>query len=209
MTSLTTSTAADGAEAPPPARPPGRAERAERPSTREQRQQGDVFDGLLRRKSEEQDGGAAEGGDETALPTVLTVLGGWLPAPPISAPTPVPTAMPAPAAAEGAEPPAPATFEAETTPHAGAAPEPAAGNDATAWQVTLNDPHGLAVELRVSRPAGCGAESAPWALTIGTGAKDVSLLAQHASRLNERLRTRAVALSHLRIESDDEPLHSD
>ncbi len=212
MTSLAPPPPTGDSGAPAAARPSGRAGPAAGRPGREQRQQGDQFDRLLRRKSE----------DSEALPDTqneggpvagLLALAGWLPGtpPPALATTsaPPPPALPSQGGAQAAHA-AQAVFEAAAQPQA--APSllaPAVTTEATAWQVSLNDPAGLPVELRVTRPEGTGAETAPWNLTIAAGASNAAQLAQHAQRLGERLRTRAVALAHLRIESDEAPSHSD
>lgn len=192
---------------PVAARAPGRAAPAACRDRRDPHPEGDTFDRLLRRKTEEPDSPCpqAEGPAGTGPAAALLALagglsGGTLP-PPAKAADPPPSSAPA----DAGPPAAPAAFEAAAEAPAPLAAAPAAAVEATAWQVTLRDPQGLPVELRVSRPEGSASEAAPWSLTVGAGAQHATQLAQHAQRLGERLRTRAVALSHLRIESDGEP----
>ncbi|MEO7245468.1 MAG: hypothetical protein ABIX12_10025 [Rubrivivax sp.] len=73
---------------------------------------------------------------------------------------------------------------------------------AQTFEVTLNDPRGIGLELRAQRAGGSqvGAAQAPWSLTIGSGVVDASVLARHAPRLNERLQARVVTHGHVRIE---------
>jgi hypothetical protein len=51
-----------------------------------------------------------------------------------------------------------------------------------------------------------GSAAGPWTLTVSSSARDAALLARHAPRLNERLRARAIDLTHVRVErhADDE-----
>lgn len=235
MTSLTTSPP-DRAPAPAAACPAPRAAQPARTNAREQRQQGDAFDRVLRRKTEAQERGVdtigagrdidrcsggegdldaespGEGADDSAgddaaaagaFPALQT-MACLLPMAGIAATPRAVDASAVPAPSDANVEAAQAAFGAAFHSDAGAMPGGASGVGATAWHVSLNDPRGAAVELRVSRPAGTGAEAAPWTLTIGSGASDAALLARHAPRLDARLRSRAVALSHVRIEANDE-----
>jgi hypothetical protein len=73
---------------------------------------------------------------------------------------------------------------------------------ALSFEVTLNDPRGIGLELRAQRTGGSqvGAAPAPWSLTVGSGLVDASVLARHAPRLNDRLLARVVTHGHVRIE---------
>lgn len=180
---------------------------------RDPRHQGDAFDRLLRRKSEDPESAPPKATADTGPDAALLVLaGGPSGAPPIpQAPwsgaavsTPPPSAAPA-----DSRPLAPqASFEPAADASILPLPTQAAA-ECGAWQVTLNDPQGLPVEIRVSRPEGQDGEAAPWNLTVATGAQHATVLAQHAQRLDARLRTRAVAIAHLRVESEGDPPHSD
>ncbi len=78
---------------------------------------------------------------------------------------------------------------------------------AQAWAVTLREPLGVSVEMRATRPASADtARGGPqaWSLAISSPALDPATLARHAPRLNERLRARALAPMHLRIDGDDD-----
>jgi hypothetical protein len=79
----------------------------------------------------------------------------------------------------------------------------------SAWQVTLNDPRGVAVELSALRPPAqaMAGTSAGWTLTIGSPVVDAAVLLRHAPRLNERLRARAMGETHVRIEDDEDRGH--
>ena len=79
----------------------------------------------------------------------------------------------------------------------------AAGEAAGSWEVSVNQPLGVALELRATRAAGGTQGPAGWALSIGSPMLDATLLARHAPRLNERLKARAVTLSHVRIEEEN------
>jgi hypothetical protein len=76
------------------------------------------------------------------------------------------------------------------------------GTQEGAWDVSLHEPMGVAIELRATRPAtSILAGAAPgWTLTIASPALDAAVLAHHAPRLNERLRKRALTHTHVRIE---------
>jgi hypothetical protein len=71
---------------------------------------------------------------------------------------------------------------------------------AGAWEVTLRQPLGVAVDVRASRSTDA---VNGWALSIGSPTLDASMLARHAPRLNERLKARALSNTHARIEESD------
>jgi hypothetical protein len=153
------------------------------------------------------DGDSGRAGDD--VPAVgalapLHAMASLMPMPGIAPPPRAVEAAPMPAPADANVEAAQAAFGAALHGEAGTAPVGMLGAPAAAWHVSLNDPLGAAVELRVTRPAGTGAEAAPWTLTIGSDARDAALLAHHVPLLDVRLRARAVALSHVRIEGGDE-----
>ena len=92
-------------------------------------------------------------------------------------------------------------------PNGAALPSGLRQDAAGAWAVTLNDPRGLALDLRATRPGDAqpAGAAAPWSLTIASGVHDAALLARHAPRLNERLQARAATPTHVRIASSDAP----
>jgi hypothetical protein len=187
------------------AREPSRSCRRDEPPTR---REGAEFERVLRRKIAARDE-PGEQRDATTAPPCESVLPGV----PAASGAPVPASSllrpfaPAGAAAAGvrSEPAASATcasadaaMSAPSSPGAmGAGADDAAG----AWSVSLNQPLGLALELRAVRGGATAETPAHWTLTIASPAHDAALLARHAPRLNERLRARAL---HVRIESDDE-----
>lgn len=193
---------------PSPAEAP--AGSAPRPlETCEHRQRGDEFERVLRQKSavsrdDEPGADTAEGEDE---PPSLATLLPWCPPPALQAAKAGAAALGAPAATD---PPPNATQAAVGTAlSADQSPLPAAGlraDAASAWQVTLNDPRGVAVELRAARPAALAGADRPanWTLTIASPAHDAALLARHVPRLNERLRARELTHTHVRIEERDD-----
>jgi hypothetical protein len=76
-----------------------------------------------------------------------------------------------------------------------------AANAAGAWELTLRQPLGAAMDVRATR----NAEAVNgWSLSIGSPTVDASVLARHAPRLNERLKARALSNSHVRIEERDD-----
>jgi hypothetical protein len=83
-----------------------------------------------------------------------------------------------------------------------AQPVTAAGGGKTAWEATVRESRGVAIELRATRTAPAAGEAqAAWRLTLASPAMEATQLARHASRLAERLRTRAV--DHVRVETED------
>lgn len=195
------------AAAPSPAEAPART--TPRPlQACEQRQRGDEFERVLRQKSapSRDDEPGSDTADHEDEPPGLAALLPWCPAPALQAAK----AAAAPGAPAAADPSPNATQAAVGTAlSADAGPLPAAGlrtDTASAWQVTLNDPRGVAVELRATRPAALAGADRPanWALTIAAPAHDAALLARHVPRLNERLRARELTHTHVRIEDDDE-----
>jgi hypothetical protein len=77
-----------------------------------------------------------------------------------------------------------ATLNADTS------PPPQSGR----WEVSIHESLGVAVELDATR------EPTAWTLTIASPTTDASLLARHAPRLSERLRTRTASATHVRVE---------
>lgn len=175
----------------------------------EHRQRGDEFERVLRQKSADSrdDEPGGDSADAENEPPALAALLPWCPPPALQAAKSAAAALGAPAAAD----PAPNATQAAvgTALSADAGPLPAAGlrtDTASAWEVTLNDPRGVAVELRAARPAGLAGADRPanWTLTIASPVHDAALLARHVPRLNERLRARELTHDHVRIEGDDD-----
>jgi hypothetical protein len=81
----------------------------------------------------------------------------------------------------------------------------ASGADET-WTATVRAPQAVPIEVRATRvtPEGAPSGQAAWSLTIASPAVEVALLTRHAPRLSERLRTRAIEHTHVRIQRDDE-----
>lgn len=176
----------------------------------EHRQRGDEFERLLRRKAtdREDDGDlwrVQMNGDAAVPPSPGAMP---LPAPPAagSAATAVSAA---PAAAGGYEPQAPSvTAAALLRPDAGPVQPPAVRTEAGgAWEVSLHEPMGVAVALRATRAEALGpaTAAAPWTLAIAAPGLAHATLMQHAPRLHERLRARAVGEVHIRIERGRQP----
>jgi hypothetical protein len=78
----------------------------------------------------------------------------------------------------------------------------AGGADAHTFQVSINEPMGLPMELRAVRVPAAGNVQAPalWALNIAVPSRDAAQLARHGSRLDERLRARGVDPAHVRVD---------
>lgn len=178
----------------------------------EHRQRGDDFERLLRRKSAHREddsdpGRLAAAPDSATPPGPGTVLP---PAPPAPGSTATADAT-APATARGDEPQAPSvTAAALLRPDAGPAQAPALRTEAAgAWEVSLRSPMGVAVELRATRSEALvpTTAAAPWTLAIAAPGLAHATLMQHAPRLHERLRARAIGEIHIRIESSSHPRH--
>jgi hypothetical protein len=79
------------------------------------------------------------------------------------------------------------------------------GADAHTFQVSINEPMGLPLELRAVRLPSAGQVQAPamWSLNIASPSRETGLLARHGSRLDERLRARGIDLGRVEVESDE------
>ena len=203
----------------PPQSPRGEAsrpaERSRRVDSPEQRRGGDDFERLLRDKAAARDDGDSP--DDPGTPREPDAGGFARLLPPAPAPAMAQAAFANPTSLALMAATAPESAAADTAPRA--ALETALNADpgsqalsgtqadtAGAWQVSLNEPMGVAVELRATRPAGGGpaSELAAWTLTIASSSADAAMLTRHAPRLNERLRARSLTRDHVRIEGDDE-----
>jgi len=178
------------------------ASRLERP---EHRQRGDDFERLLRRKSADREDASDPGRLPVALDTATPPGPGTLPPLVPAAPgSAAPAVSTAPAAARGDEPQAPSvTAAALLRPDAGPAQAPALRTEAGgAWEVSLREPMGVAVELRATRSEALvpATAAAPWTLAIAAPGLAHAALMQHAPRLHERLRARTTGEVHIRIE---------
>jgi hypothetical protein len=174
------------------------------------RREGDRFERLLRDKS------AARDEDDEAQPTAS--------APECVAPAPLaglghaPQGHAAPVAAAvsragaAASDTATSTQAALGTAMASQQPLQQAGNaDAHTFEVSINEPMGLPLELRAVRVAAAGnvATPAQWALNITAPSRDANQLARHGSRLDERLRARGLERASVRVDDrgdqEDDP----
>ena len=168
------------------------------------RREGDRFERLLRDKS-----GSREDEDDTAsgspAPECTT--------PPVLGNLPPP--MHAQAAAAAAVRAGAATLDTATPTQAAlgtamAAQQPQTpqtqGADPHTFQVSINEPMGLPLELRAVRVPATGAVQAPalWALNIAAPSRDAVHLARHGARLDERLRARGIDPSLVQVERGDE-----
>ena len=110
------------------------------------------------------------------------------------------------AAVAAVDAPAPLSLRASVEAAFGAPIPPAsAPGEQHSWEVSLREPQGVPIDLRAVRvpPPLPGAAAGAWSLTVSAG-RDAQLLARHASRLHERLRTRAVDATHVRVQRDDD-----
>jgi hypothetical protein len=75
------------------------------------------------------------------------------------------------------------------------------GVAATAWEVSVQEPNSIPLEMRAVRAERSASEpQASWGLTIASSSVGAEVLARHAPRLNERLRKHAIGPEHVRIE---------
>ena len=193
---------------PPPAAPPTRG--AETPRRvdidPERRRQGDDFERLLRRKSgardDERDSAGSTGSDKyegSGFAGFALALGS-----PSARGTGAVAAGSVSASAEANGGATQAALQSALNTEPGQAGlAGVAGEAAGSWEVSVNQPLGVSLELRATRTASGAQGPAGWALSIGSPVLDATLLARHAPRLNERLKARAVPLSHVRIEDED------
>jgi hypothetical protein len=181
-------------------------ERTGRIERLEHRRRGDDFERLLRRKAADRDDDPDPGRPPAGLDTAAPSVPGTVPslAPPAPGPAAAAASSAAPAAGRGHEPLAPSvTAAALLRPDAGPAQAPALRTEAAgAWEVSLCEPMGVAVEFRATRAEALVPTTAalPWTLAIAAPGVAHATLVQHAPRLHERLRTRAVGEVHIRIE---------
>lgn len=196
MTNLSTTRAQ-----PPAANAAGARETAQRDAARPAPQSREAFTRALREKADDRDERDQPAADAAACaPAGFAAV-----APPrcqavASAPASAPAAV---------EPPSGPRAAIAAALNAGSAAPvlPAGGTDPAAlWQVSVHDPRGVALDVRVEREQRASAHeaSANWSLTITASGADAQVLVRHAPRLDERLRKRAVALSHVRIERNEE-----
>ena len=188
----------------PPGAPlaPRRDEAVARRDNARDRQRGEDFERLLREKAsthDEDDDAPVDSLESTAAPGVPAFVT-W------AAPLPLKrsggegdsgSAALGGAAGGAARSAMQAALGADPGPPQPLAP---ATNAAGAWELTLRQPLGAAVDVRATR----NAEAVNgWSLSIGSPTVDASVLARHAPRLNERLKARGLSNSHVRIEESD------
>lgn len=165
------------------------------------RREGDRFERLLRDKSasrdEDSDDAVPVAPPDCAAQTPLSALGN---------PLQGPAAAAAAVARAGAAASDTATQTQAALGTAMAAQQPLqqhAGNaDLNTFQVSINEPMGLPLELRAVRVPDAGNVAAPalWALNIATPSRDAAALARQGSRLDERLRARGIDPASLRVD---------
>ncbi|NRF67253.1 hypothetical protein HLB44_09685 [Aquincola sp. S2] len=197
---------------PPPASAPagpadeGRGQALQRPATSATTGRlGEQFARALLQQA-----GADEPATPTAEATTPAGLLAWPPATPHAPPlAAAPTTPAVSAGGDQAAAACAAQAAAQTRDAAACTPIVVTPTDAgTVWELSLNDPDGLALSLRAERvvaPQPAGAAPAPWTLAITTPtAEAAAALRQHAPRLADRLAARALAPAHLRI-ADQRP----
>lgn len=193
---------------------------------------GEEFARLLLAKTLPQPGAEAETQPAPVDPAPIAAAFGWMPPPQFSEPISGETAAPLldlqpgaalppgagdakPSAPIAPAPAAPATQPVEVSAPR-AAIEAALKGDAlpavpamvaseTVWEASVYEPGGVAVQMRATHSpvAQAGAAQAQWTLTIASPALESAVLAQHAPRLAERLRSRSIEKAELRFEDED------
>jgi hypothetical protein len=170
------------------------------------RREGDRFERLLRDKSaardEDDETQPSAAAPECAAPAPLAPLGQ---APLGQAPQGQGAAVAAAVSRAGAaaSDTASPTQAALGTAMAAQPPLQQAGNaDAHTFDVSINEPMGLPLELRAVRVPAAGnvAMPAQWALNIAAPSRDANQLARHGSRLDERLRARGLDRASVRVD---------
>lgn len=188
---------------PPTAAPPAppRADTARRPDDPAHARKREDFERVLREKSSARDDDpvdAGDDGDTADPPSTMAALMTW------AAPLPIRRSG-NDAGAAGATPgPEGATGAALKSALAGQpeAVAPTARPAEVAFEVSLRQPLGVALDLKAQRGGEAGAAQG-WSLTIGSPVVDASTLARHAPRLNERLMARGLTRDHAHIEESD------
>lgn len=179
----------------PPA--PHRSESTPRASNANDRQRSDDFERLLREKSTAHDDGD-DAADESATAPPPAGFLTW------AAPPPLKQFGGQADSGNGLLDAAVAADRTAQSAHAGdaasATPLAPTTDTAGAWEVTLRQPLGAALDVRATRTTDA---ANGWSLTIGSPTLDASVLARHAPKLNERLKARALSNSHARIEERD------
>jgi hypothetical protein len=180
----------------PPA--PRRSESTARTDHANDRQRCDDFERLLREKSAAHDDDGDDAADESAAAAPPAGFLTW------AAPPPLQQFGGQPDSGCGRLDAAVAAGQAAQAAHAGdppsATPLAPAADAAGAWEVTLRQPLGAAVDVRATRTTDA---VNGWSLAIGSPTLDASVLARHAPKLNERLKARALSNTHVRIEESD------
>jgi len=184
-----------------PAAPP-RTDVPRRTDDASNRRSRDDFERALRQKSNARDEDDSElGADEgkaPAAPSAMAALMTW------AAPLPIkPTGGEGGAGGVslGGEGATGAAMQSALT-HTPEVQAPTATPTEAAWEVSLRQPLGVALDLKAQRSGDAGA-SHGWSLTIGSPVVDASMLARHAPRLNERLMARGLTRDHAHIEESD------
>jgi hypothetical protein len=169
------------------------------------RREGDRFERLLRDKS-----AAREDDDIEAGVPAPDCAAAALPPPMGQMPSPLQGHAAVAALARAgavANDTASATQAALGSAMASQAPQPTQANagDAHTFQVSINEPMGLPLELRAVRVPAAGNVQAPalWALNIAAPSREAAQLSRHGSRLDERLRARGIDPGQVHVEDGE------
>jgi len=182
-----------------PASPPAKEQRDESPASLRGQER---FENLLRDKARSHDDDLAPPAENAGELLTFAPFAKRLVEPPPdgAAASPVtaasgfaPTPQELPPATLAAEPFVSATvaaLQAAARADAPAAPLGPADGAETTWEVSMNEPLGVPVELRATRvaPSPQAGAAVPWSLHVACPALDRAVLARHASRLDARLR---------------------
>lgn len=149
---------------------------------------------------------AAQAEVEAPAPKLEVEPGGVMPAPADPKPAAQPaTTAPSVPVAEPQQISAPqaviqAALKGDPLPAVPAIAEPEA-----LWEATVNEPHGVTIQVRATQAAlpAAGQTQPAWNLTIVSPALESAVLAQHAPRLAERLRLRAIENAELHFEDEE------
>ena len=160
-----------------------------------------AFEAALRKKSSSRDDEKDDQGQDSDSDAGAALLAALAAGAPQAARHSAPAASPAPSATHTEPTGARAAIETALN-HSAPLDTPLGAPDpASLWEASINEPNGIAVDVRALRGETTAQQSQPnWSVAISSSKVDAEVLNRHVTRLNERLRKHAVGFSHVRIE---------
>jgi len=160
-----------------------------------------AFEAALRKKSSSRDDEKDDQGQDSDSDAGAALLAALAAGTPPAARPSAPAASPAPAATHTEATGARAAIETALNNSAPLDTPLGAADPASLWEASINEPNGIAVDVRALRGETTTQQSQPnWTVAISSSKVDAEVLNRHVSRLNERLRKHAVGFSHVRID---------